>query len=99
MLAWGQISGFDRFSGVEGLRGCCNLRAVTSDKVTGVRTTIPPPLQYPVEAAGFTFVSGLVSTVYGDGALVPCVCLCALCDCVCVCLCDGVCARDLGVGD
>jgi aldehyde dehydrogenase (NAD+) len=26
-------SGFDRFAGVEGLRGCCNMRAVTSDKV------------------------------------------------------------------
>ena len=24
------------------------MRAVTSDKVTGVRTNIPPPLQYPV---------------------------------------------------
>ena len=41
-------SGFDRFAGIEGIRGCCNMRAVTSDKVTGVRTNIPPSLQYPI---------------------------------------------------
>jgi aldehyde dehydrogenase (NAD+) len=61
------ISGFDRFAGIEGLRGCCNPRAVTSDKVTGVRTAIPPPLQYPVGESGFQFVSGLISMFYGDG--------------------------------
>lgn len=61
------ISGFDRFAGIEGIRGCCNPRAVTSDKVTGVRTAIPPPLQYPVGESGFQFVSGLISMFYGDG--------------------------------
>ncbi len=44
-----QISGFDRFAGVEGLRGCCNVRSVTLDRFPGIRTTIPPPLQYPVK--------------------------------------------------
>ena len=62
-------SGFDRFAGIEGLRGCCNMRAVTSDKVTGVRTTIPPPLQYPMTTAGFDFVSSLMTMFYGDGLL------------------------------
>jgi len=60
-------SGFDRFAGVEGLRGCCNMRAVTSDKVTGVRTSIPPPLQYPIKKSGFTFVSGLIDMFYAPG--------------------------------
>jgi len=62
-------SGFDRFAGVEGLRGCCNMRAFTSDKVTGVRTDIPPPLQYPIKKSGFTFVEGLVGMFYGDGLM------------------------------
>ena len=44
-----QISGFDRFAGVEGLRGCCLLRAVTSDRFPLVRTSIPGPLQYPIK--------------------------------------------------
>merc|ERR1719231_1518689 len=61
------ISGFDRFAGIEGLRGCCLARAITSDKVTGVRTDIPPPLQYPVTASGFQFVEGLIGMFYGDG--------------------------------
>lgn len=67
------ISGFDRFAGVEGLRGCCNMRAFTDDKpVTrflGIRTDIPPPLQYPINASGFQFVSGLISLFYGDGLM------------------------------
>ncbi len=48
-----QISGFDRFAGIEGLRGCCLVRAVTSDRIPGVRTSIPPPLQYPIKV-GFS---------------------------------------------
>ena len=44
-----QISGFDRFAGVEGLRGCCLTRSITSDKYPGIRTNIPPALQYPVK--------------------------------------------------
>jgi len=62
-------SGFDRFAGIEGIRGCCNMRAVTSDKVTGVRTNIPPPLQYPIAGAGFDFVASLMNMFYGDGLL------------------------------
>lgn len=61
------ISGFDRFAGVEGLRGCCLMRAVTTDRVPGVRTNIPPPLQYPVKESGFQFCAALVKLFYGDG--------------------------------
>jgi acyl-CoA reductase-like NAD-dependent aldehyde dehydrogenase len=38
-------SGFDRFAGVEGLRGCCHVKSVVVDGVPGIRTDIPPPLQ------------------------------------------------------
>eukprot|EP00051_Salpingoeca_urceolata_P031567 m.12052 g.12052 ORF g.12052 m.12052 type:complete len:603 (-) comp4168_c0_seq2:214-2022(-) len=62
-----KISGFDRFAGVEGLRGCCVPRAMTSDKLSFIRTTIPPPLQYPVTSAGFKFCKGLIQMFYGDG--------------------------------
>ncbi|EDQ87590.1 uncharacterized protein MONBRDRAFT_33244 [Monosiga brevicollis MX1] len=60
------ISGFDRFAGVEGLRGCCLMRSITSDRFPGVRTNIPPPLQYPVKAAGFAFCESLVNLFYAD---------------------------------
>lgn len=64
-----QISGFDRFAGYEGLRGCCVLRAATSDRFPGVRTNIPPPLQYPIKASGFEFCRALINLFYGDGLL------------------------------
>eukprot|EP00048_Salpingoeca_helianthica_P022188 m.16885 g.16885 ORF g.16885 m.16885 type:complete len:600 (-) comp6996_c0_seq1:1932-3731(-) len=62
-----KISGFDRFAGIEGLRGCCLLRAVTSDRFPGVRTTIPGPLQYPIKDTGFPFCAALVQFMYGNG--------------------------------
>jgi hypothetical protein len=68
-------SGFDRFAGVEGLRGCCVAKAVAED-VAGwaVRTDIPPPLRYPVPGYAFAFVEGLIR-VRGRGfALLFCVC-------------------------
>jgi aldehyde dehydrogenase (NAD+) len=62
-------SGFDRFAGVEGLRGCCLQRAITTDKVHGIRTNIPPLLQYPIPAAGFDFATSLVGMMYGPGLI------------------------------
>lgn len=64
-----KISGFDRFAGIEGLRGCCLLRAVTTDRFPLVRTTIPGPLQYPLSSSGFGFCDALVRLMYGDGLL------------------------------
>jgi aldehyde dehydrogenase (NAD+) len=61
------ISGFDRFAGIEGIRGCCNMRAVTSDRLAATRTMIPPPMQYPTTPASFQFCVGLVTMAYGDG--------------------------------
>jgi acyl-CoA reductase-like NAD-dependent aldehyde dehydrogenase len=59
-------SGFDRFAGVEGLRGCCIPKAVSEDRVPWlIRTDIPPPLQYPVAPYAFDFCSGLIRLFYG----------------------------------
>ena len=59
-------SGFDRFAGVEGLRGCCVPKAVAEDAVPWlIRTDIPPPLQYPVAPYAFDFCAGLIRMFYG----------------------------------
>ncbi|GAA5878136.1 hypothetical protein JCM16303_002857 [Sporobolomyces ruberrimus] len=57
-----------RFAGQEGLRGLCNLKAVTEDRLHGiVQTGIPPLLSYPIKSGkgAWKFVSGLVGFVYG----------------------------------
>jgi len=59
-------SGYDRFAGVEGLRGCCVAKAVAEDRWPGlIRTDIPPPLQYPVAPYAFDFVAALIRIFYG----------------------------------
>ncbi|KAK4704146.1 hypothetical protein P7C70_g2068, partial [Phenoliferia sp. Uapishka_3] len=43
-------SGHGRFAGPEGLRGLCNLKAITEDRFHGIiQTGIPPKLRYPVK--------------------------------------------------
>eukprot|EP00746_Dinoflagellata_sp_MGD_P167495 gnl/MRDRNA2_/MRDRNA2_98171_c0_seq1.p1 gnl/MRDRNA2_/MRDRNA2_98171_c0~~gnl/MRDRNA2_/MRDRNA2_98171_c0_seq1.p1 ORF type:complete len:659 (-),score=108.14 gnl/MRDRNA2_/MRDRNA2_98171_c0_seq1:483-2363(-) len=58
-------SGFDRFAGIEGLRGCCTVKAVVQD-AWPFSTNIPPPLAYPVSPKAFQFCSGLISMFYGS---------------------------------
>ena len=61
-----KYSGFDRFAGIEGLRGMCTPKAVCEDVVPWLmKTTIPPPLQYPVAPHAFGFVEALVRMFYG----------------------------------
>lgn len=64
-------SGYGRFAGEEGLRGLCNTKAVCSDRWgwAGVRTSIPPPIQYPVgnQEKSWRFARGIVETGYGIG--------------------------------
>lgn len=62
-------SGFDRFAGVEGLRGCCNIKSYAVDVLPFVKTYIPAPLQYPVSDASFAFCNGLCELFYGAGML------------------------------
>eukprot|EP00937_MAST-01D_sp_MAST-1D-sp2_P004250 g4250.t1 len=60
-------SGFDRFAGPEGLRGLCVVRAVSEDRVAWLRTSIPPPLQYPSTGRGAAFSAALIRLFYGHG--------------------------------
>lgn len=58
-------SGFDRFAGIEGLRGCCLVKAVTEDRWPFIRTVIPKLLQYPVADNAFEFQGALIRMFYG----------------------------------
>lgn len=63
-------SGHGRFAGPEGLRGLCNLKAITEDRLHGsLQTGIPPLLAYPVNRGdrAWWFLEGLVGMAYGDG--------------------------------
>jgi acyl-CoA reductase-like NAD-dependent aldehyde dehydrogenase len=63
-------SGYGRFAGEEGLRGMCNIKSVCEDRFgwMGIRTAIPPPMQYPVKSQqrAWTFAQGVVELGYGD---------------------------------
>ncbi|KKA28945.1 hypothetical protein TD95_004670 [Thielaviopsis punctulata] len=62
-------SGYGRFAGEEGLRGLCNAKSVCVDRMAwlGIRTSIPPKVQYPVadQNKSWTFVKGVVEMGYG----------------------------------
>ncbi|KUI60154.1 hypothetical protein VP1G_07367 [Cytospora mali] len=64
-------SGYGRFAGEEGLRGLCNIKAICADRWgwAGVRTSIPPPIRYPIESQerSWRFARGVVETGYGIG--------------------------------
>jgi aldehyde dehydrogenase (NAD+) len=59
-----KISGFDRFAGIEGLRGNCLVRSETQDRIPGVKTEVPPAMQYPVTANSFKFSMLLCRVLY-----------------------------------
>ena len=62
-------SGFDRFAGIEGLRGMCIPRSVAEDRWPFISTTIPPLLQYPVHPNAFPFLKSLIWMFYAPGML------------------------------
>jgi acyl-CoA reductase-like NAD-dependent aldehyde dehydrogenase len=62
-------SGFDRFAGVEGLRGCCVPKSVVVDRFPFIKTDIPPPLQYPVKPNAFQFCKSLCYMFFGGSVL------------------------------
>ncbi|KAF1929317.1 Aldedh-domain-containing protein [Didymella exigua CBS 183.55] len=45
-------SGYGRFAGKEGLRSLCNLKAVTRDRWPGIKTSIPGPMDMPLNGPG-----------------------------------------------
>jgi hypothetical protein len=65
-------SGYGRFAGEEGLRGLCNTKAVCEDRFgwLGVKTAIPPPVQYPIASQdrSWRFTQGVVEVGYGASA-------------------------------
>ncbi|KAI8997377.1 Aldehyde/histidinol dehydrogenase [Pilobolus umbonatus] len=65
------ISGYGRFAGVEGLRGLCVPKAITTDRIPGVKTPIPPVIDYPIRntANGWVFVKGLVDLLYNPDVI------------------------------
>jgi len=59
-------SGFDRFAGIEGLRGCCVPKSVVVDRFPLLmKTNIPPPLCYPVADNAFAFCKALSRMFFG----------------------------------
>mmetsp|Transcript_27406 Transcript_27406/g.58198 ORF Transcript_27406/g.58198 Transcript_27406/m.58198 type:complete len:660 (-) Transcript_27406:100-2079(-) len=64
-------SGFGRFAGPEGLRSCCLERSMVVDRIPGVKTSIPGPIDYPMNTKqGMGFGKGLIKLFYGDSVLV-----------------------------
>ena len=53
-------SGFDKFAGVEGLRGCCVAKAVVVDKYFFMKTTIPEPLKCESCARLYSFCTSFL---------------------------------------
>lgn len=60
-------SGFGRFAGPEGLRACCLERSIVKDRIWGVRTSIPPAINYPIDSSkGLPFGISLVKMFYSE---------------------------------
>lgn len=63
-------SGFGRFAGPEGLQALCLERSMLMDRIPGVQTTIPPPLQYPIDKVrGYGFAEALIQLFYNESIL------------------------------
>ncbi|CAO3615443.1 unnamed protein product [Cunninghamella echinulata] len=60
------ISGYGRFAGPEGLRGLCVPKAMTIDRIPGVKTPIPPILDYPLKGGwvSYGFVQNMIHMIY-----------------------------------
>jgi acyl-CoA reductase-like NAD-dependent aldehyde dehydrogenase len=66
-------SGFGRFAGPEGLQALCLERSILVDRFpnwTGIKTTIPPPINYPIDKnKGLPFCDGLIQLFYNESWL------------------------------
>ncbi|CAM9444886.1 unnamed protein product [Chrysoparadoxa australica] len=60
-------SGFDRFSGPEGLRACCLQKSVVVDRISFIKTSIPGIMQYPVGKDCASFAQAMIRVLYGPG--------------------------------
>ncbi|CAB9527235.1 Aldehyde dehydrogenase [Seminavis robusta] len=60
-------SGFGRFAGIEGLKALCLERAIVTDRIPGVNTTIPPVIDYPIDKQkGLPFCECLIQLFYNE---------------------------------
>jgi delta 1-pyrroline-5-carboxylate dehydrogenase len=60
-------SGFGKFAGIEGLRALCLDRAIAVDRIPGIKTGIPKPINYPIDTdKGFPFVESLIQLFYNE---------------------------------
>lgn len=60
-------SGFGRFAGVEGLRALCLERSILTDRIPGVKTSIPNSIDYPInKEKGLPFVDSLIQLFYNE---------------------------------
>jgi len=62
-------SGFDRFAGPEGLRACCIERSIVLDRIPGVKTIIPPPINYPIGKNGLPFSISIINLFYNQSLI------------------------------
>jgi delta 1-pyrroline-5-carboxylate dehydrogenase len=63
-------SGFGRFAGIEGLRALCLERSIVVDKTPLIRTSIPTPIDYPIDMAkGYPFTESLVQLFYNENII------------------------------
>lgn len=60
-------SGYGRFAGIEGLRGCCLVQATTRDRFPGIKTSIPKALQYPIGVNAMELTSEINDFLFGRG--------------------------------
>ena len=60
-------SGFGRFAGIEGLQALCLERSIATDRIPGIKTSIPPVLDYPIDKAkGLPFCDSLIQLFYNE---------------------------------
>lgn len=60
-------SGFGRFAGIEGLRALCLERSILTDRIPGVKTSIPNPVDYPIDNnKGIAFTNSLIQLFYNE---------------------------------
>lgn len=57
-------SGYGKFGGEEGLLGICNTKSICYDRLPGIKTRIPPVLDYPTGQSSWKFVNAFITAAY-----------------------------------
>lgn len=61
-----KASGYGRFAGVEGLRGCCLMKSVSTDKVPFIHTDFPRLLRYPVLPQSGDYIKEIIYLCFSE---------------------------------